>query len=268
MLPFKYDVKLVVVCVVACLVGAFAWKKQQSLADASPRKLVVGMMNGWPPFMSINQDGQYEGYDVDVANLLAARLGRELEIKDLGATQTIFIALEQGAIDVAMSGLDRTQKRIKEYNMIRYTSRESTSTALLFWKNIPQGITCLQDLVDGNIHIGVEPGSAQDKYVDSISGISKVTIPALQDLVMELRFGKVGSVIVEPRVAKRLTKQMPELVWVEQPLPMEFTVLGEGIAIKKSNMALANDVARVVEQLQKEGLLQQLEDKWQLDGGV
>ena len=269
MLSFKYNSKLLVVaCAVVCLVGVFVWKKAHPKEVLFSQKLVVGMMNGWPPFMSINQDGEYEGYDVDVAGLIAKCMGKELEIKDLGATQTIFIALEHGSIDIAMSGLDNTSKRIQEYNMVRYTSRESTSTTLLFWKKVPAGVMCLEDFVQAGLSVAVEPGSALDKYVDSFSNLSKVTIPAMHDAVMELRFGKVAAVIAEPRVAKRLSKQIPELVSLEQPLPVEFAVYGEGIALKKGNMALAADVAAVVEMLRNEGLLQQLEDKWQLDGGV
>lgn len=240
----------------------------QRPAAVSPKKLVVGMMNGWPPFMSINQAGEMEGYDVDVATLIAQRLGRDLEIKDLGATQTIFIALEQGAIDLGMSGFDNTPKRMKEYNMVRYTSRESTSATLLFWKQIPAGITCLSDLAKAGLAVVVEPGAALDKYVDSIPNLFKITIPAMHDAIMEVRFGKVAAAIVEPRVAKRLMKQIPELVALEEKLPDAFAVFGEGIALKQNNVKLAQDVELAVEALRAEGTLQQFEDSWQLDGGV
>jgi ABC-type amino acid transport substrate-binding protein len=85
---------------------------------------------------------------------------------------------------------------------------------------------------------------------------------------MELRFGKAGAGLVEPSVARRLEKQTPELVFIEQKLPTEFKVIGDGITLKKNNLTLTAEVTKVIEQLKKEGILQQLEAKWQIDGGA
>ncbi len=255
-----------VICALSLAVGTI-WRltKQPATANAS-KALVIGMMSGWPPFMSINQRGDYEGYDVNVARLVAKRLGRDLEIKDLGAVQTIFIALEQGIIDMAMSGFDRTQKRIQEFNMVRYTSREYTSVALLFWKQIPNGINSLTDLAKAGMTVCVEPGSGEEEYVNAIQNIKKKMLPAITDMVMDLRFGKAAALVVEHQVKRRLSKQILELVSITEQLPKKYAIYGDGIAIKKSNTALAAEVTEVIEQLKKEGVLQQLEQKWQLDG--
>lgn len=257
-----------VIGVLSMIGGIIWWLPSQQAAPASAKDLVVGTMGAWPPFMSINQRGEYEGYDVDVAKLVAQRLGRKLEIKDLGAIQTILIALEQGTIDMAMSGFDNTKKRMQELNMVRYTNREYTAVALLFWQQVPAGITLLGDLAKAGMTVCVEPGSGQEAYVDSIPNLTKKTLPAITDMVMELRFGKAAALVVELRVAERLTKQVPELVSITEKLPQQYAIYGEGIALKKSNNALTAQVAQVIEQLEKEGLLRQLEQKWQIDGGA
>lgn len=244
------------------------WRLNKKPAAGTGKELVVGMMSGWPPFMSVNQRGEYEGYDVDVARLIAKRLGRELEIKDLGAVQTLFIALEQGIIDMAMSALDRTQKRMQELNMVRYTDREYTSVALLFWQKVPTGIASLRDLANAGLTVCVEPGSGQEEYLNSVPNLSKKILPAITDMVMDLRFGKAAALVVEQQVARRLSKQIPELISLTEPLPAAFAVYGDGIALKKSNTVLAAQVTKAIEQLTQEGLLQQLAQKWQIDGGV
>ena len=267
----KNSQKMLLVCfVVSALFLAVGtiWRLNKKPVAGSGKELVVGMMSGWPPFMSVNQQGTYEGYDVDVAQLIANRLGRALEIKDLGAVQTLFIALEQGAIDCAISGLDRTQKRMQEFNMVRYTDREYTSVALLFWQKVPAGVQSLADLAKAGLSVCVEPGSGQEEYVNSIPNLTKKVLPSVTDMVMELRFGKAAALVVEQQVARRLSRQMPELVTITEPLPEALAVYGDGIALKKSNTGLAKQVTQVVEQLRKEGLLQQLAQKWQIDGGA
>ncbi len=52
--------------------------------------LIVGMMSGWAPFMTITAKGTYEGFDVDVAQELAQRMGKKLVIQDLGSLHDSF----------------------------------------------------------------------------------------------------------------------------------------------------------------------------------
>lgn len=247
--------------------AGFLWKRS-SQAAKTEKPLVVGMMSGWPPFMSINNQGTCEGYDVDVANLLGQKLNRPVVIKDLGSVQTLLIALDQGTVDVAMSGFDNTKKRQETFNMIRYTSKESVETSLVFWQNVPEDINSLQDCVTQGFTICVEPGTSQEKFVDSLPGALKKQVPSVADMVMELRFGKVDALVLEPRVAKRLKQREPNLVLKNEPLPAEFAIYGEGIAVKKENTVLAAQIQQAIDELNKDGTLTELETIWELDGGV
>ena len=238
------------------------WRRSATPQTPQTKPLVVGMMSGWPPFMSVNPQGEYEGYDVEVAKQLAQKLNRPLIIKDLGSVQTVLIALEQGTIDIAMSGFDNTKKRMETFNMVRYTTRESTETSVVFWQQIPQSIKALKDCINANMTICVEPGTSQEKYVDSFTGAIKKQVPSISDMVMELRFGKVGALVLEPRVSERICKQVPELVVLKEPLPAEFAIYGEGIALKKQNIDLAKQVQQAVTALMQDGTLPQLEKTW------
>jgi|GEM_PF-603448 len=256
---------LSVVIIITLLLAITCWWKATSPAtkqNPQPKPLVVGMMSGWPPFMSVNSQGEYEGYDVDVAKQLAQKLNRPLIIKDLGSVQTVLIALEQGTIDIAMSGFDNTKKRMETFNMVRYTTRESTETSVVFWQQIPQSIKALKDCINANMTICVEPGTSQEKYVDSFTGAIKKQVPSISDMVMELRFGKVGALVLEPRVSERICKQVPELVVLKEPLPAEFAIYGEGIALKKQNIDLAKQVQQAVTALIQDGTLLELEKTW------
>src|SRR5207249_4261464 len=66
--------------------------------------LVIGTAAGYAPFVSINKQGEYEGFDIDVAQALTKKMGKKLVLKDLGSMTSLFMALEQGSIDAIIWG--------------------------------------------------------------------------------------------------------------------------------------------------------------------
>lgn len=243
-------------------IGLFFRQSQKSSDE-----LVVGMMSGWAPFMTINTAGEYVGFDVDVAKLLATRLNKKLVVKDLGSLASCFVALEQNKIDMMLSGLDITQDRLKKLNMVVYTGEAVRSFSLLFWQQVPSQIRTIEDFKNmPNAAVCAEPGSAQDKFLSQFAYINKKPMPSTTDMVLDLRFGKSVAAILEPQVARRLQKQEPMLVAISVPLPEEFVVYGMGIAIKKTNKQFADEVTATVQALKQDGSFKKLEVAWGLEG--
>ena len=232
--------------------------------------LVVGMMSGWPPFMSINPQGEFEGFDVDVAQKVADMLGKKLVIKDFGSLSPLFLALEKGKIDMIFSGLDITQERLKKMEMVPYFGEDVTTMNLLFWQSIPAAVKTVEDLaMIKNPSIIFEPASGiAEKFVERIvqnnPGIVTKPIDTLATAVLELKYGKALALLLEPLVAQRLVRQNPELKLLDVPLPQELYVFGCGIAIKKNNSALRSCVEGVIQQLKDDGTIQKLAQKWSL----
>src|ERR1035437_234527 len=66
---------------VLATIGAAAPAAAQSIDDLLTRKkLLVGILVDLPPFGLATGNNQYEGYDPDVARLMAKYLGVELEL--------------------------------------------------------------------------------------------------------------------------------------------------------------------------------------------
>jgi ABC-type amino acid transport substrate-binding protein len=55
--------------------------------------LTVGTTSGYAPYVSLDSQGQYEGFDIDFAKLVAERLNKKLVIKDLGSMPSLMIGL-------------------------------------------------------------------------------------------------------------------------------------------------------------------------------
>ncbi|HSC24924.1 MAG TPA: transporter substrate-binding domain-containing protein [Candidatus Babeliales bacterium] len=252
---------IIVVIGIVLIVGILALRSTKKSDDT----LVVGMMSGWAPFMSITNNGEYEGFDVDCAQELAKRMNKKLVIKDLGSVASCFIALEQNKIDMIFSGLDITQARLKNVAMVQYTGEDIKTFNVVFWDETPQNIRSMEDFRDiTNGVVCVESGSSQEAFLDKYPFIEKKRMNSVVDIILDLRFGKSVAAILEPRIARQFAQKNPALQTIDVVLPQECITYGCGIAIKKENPCLVDITENVITSMKNDGLLEALELRWKL----
>ena len=105
-------------------------------------------LNSWMPKEKL------VGFDVDVAELIAEKLGKTLVIKDMEFEGEI-LSLKQGKIDLILSGMDITPSRLKEILMVPYHGEATISLSLIFWNEIPEGVNSLEDIATCLIQLSV-----------------------------------------------------------------------------------------------------------------
>lgn len=232
------------------------------LAKKDDSVLVVGTTAAYAPFVSINEQGEYEGFDVDVARELAKELGKTVELKDLGSMTPLFMALEQGKIDVIIWGLSIIPERLQRMAMVPYSGELISAYQLVFWNKIPEGIKSIQDLA-GKV-VCVEVGSAQEKVLSRYPQVIQKPVEKVVDSLMEIQYGKADAAFIEPAVAKKFQAKFQEIKMLDVPLGKEDQEFGIGIAIKKDNTDLIEQTQQAIASLKKAGTLQQLEEKWEM----
>lgn len=247
--------------IVACMlsligVGIYFLKNRNSSEDT----LIIGMMSGYPPFMSLNNNGEAEGFDVDIANEIGKKLNKKIEIKDMSLAE-LFVALEKNKIDLLISGLNITKERLSKIAMIYYQGKQETTASILFWKTKPENVATLKDLKDKNATICVLPGSAQERFISQFDFIQKQYFSNYIDMIMALKFGKATAAIFESDIVNEYCNKFPELVVMQEPLG-DFKIFGKGIGINKKNGMLIQKVDAVIKQFLQDGTLAQLEKKW------
>ena len=72
----------------------------------------IAIPENFPPFGSLGAEGDYVGYDVDVANLIAADLGVEIELVPVTSKQRIPF-LETDRVDLVISSMGANPERAK-----------------------------------------------------------------------------------------------------------------------------------------------------------
>ena len=228
--------------------------------NTTKEKLVMGIAAGYAPYVSINESGEYEGFDIDVAQALAKQLNKELIFKDLGSMTPLIMALEQGSVDALIWGLEITQARNNKFSMINYQGEKSTTYPLLFWKEIPANVKNLNDL-SGKI-ICSEPSSSQYVVLNKYKNIIIKPTERIDDALIALQYKKADAAFVDPVIAKKFKKIFPEIQILEIPLNQEDQVDGCGIAVKKENIKMTTEIKRGIEILKQNNTIKCLEKKW------
>lgn len=253
---------IIVLAIVAILSFGLSCNNRQSSKNST--LLRVGMMSGWAPFMVLDTQGQPAGFDVDVAHAIANKLGRTLEIIDFGSLAPLLVALEQNKIDCIFSGLDITKERQNKFIMVPYFGTGFSSFKLLFWEKIPAGIQTINDLALRNKPIiAVEPGSASEKFLNQFNFIEQKPLASTSDMLMDVKYGHSLAAILEPLVAKRVMKQVPELKALAIPITEEFRVYGMGIALRKDQQELAAAMQQAVITIKP--TIMRFAQRWQIE---
>ena len=222
--------------------------------------LILGTMSGWPPFVSLRPDGNYEGFDITIAHQIAQRLTKNLIIQDMD-TAALIAALEQGKVDFIMTGLDITTERLSKIAMVPYQGEPIVELPLVFWKKIPDSIRSLSDLKNRGLIVCVEAGSSQEGILRQYSGFETRYCEPLSS-VLELKYGKAQAVLLERKLFINLKKKFPELVALSIPLDEKNQMKGCGIGIKKTNTKLAQQISTIIDELTKSGFLEKEEKRW------
>ncbi len=240
----------------------YYWFKPANLGQDvnTKQQLIVGTAAGYAPFVSVNQDGVYEGFDIDVARELAQELGKELVIRDLGSMTSLFTALNQGQIDLVIWGLSITQERLQKVSMVHYQGEHLSSYPVVFWQEIPAGVATLADLAGQTIC--VEPGSAQEAVLDKYNLVAKLPVEKIDDALLNIQYGKAVAAIVEPAIARKFQVKYPQIKILDLPLALQDQEQGLGIAIRQDRVDLILQTQQAVQELKHKGVILALAQKW------
>ena len=244
------------------LMGIVGYLLQKSVTPSDESVLLLGTAGAYAPFVSVNEQGEYEGFDVDVANALAQQMGKKLVLKDLGSMTSLLMALEQGSIDGVIWGLSITQERLEKVAMVRYQGEVTKAYKMLFWQQIPEGIKEITDM--RGMIVCVEPNSSQEAVLQKYDFITIKPTERVDDALLNIQYGKVDAAFVEPAIANKFKKRYPKIEMMDVELAPEDQVYGIGIAVRKDRTDLIGQMQKALDQLKKDGIMQIFEEKWEI----
>lgn len=214
-------------------------------------KLVVGMSADYAPyeFHYIDENGKdvIGGFDVDIANEIADAIGVELVIQEMDF-DALVSALPAGKVDVVISGMNPTEERAKvvDFSDIYYNSQHG----ILVRAEDADKYKTFADLEGAKV--GAQLGSTQEQIAKAeIPNADLQLLANVNNLILELKSGKVDAIVMEKPVAEMAVKNNPDLA-VGEPTYEEKTG-GNAVGVAKNNPELLAKINEVINELNESG---------------
>lgn len=214
-------------------------------------KLVVGMSADYAPyeFHYIDENGKdvIGGFDVDIANEIADAIGVELVIQEMDF-DALVSALPAGKVDVVISGMNPTEERAKvvDFSDIYYNSQHG----ILVRTEDADKYKTFADLEGAKV--GAQLGSTQEQIAKAeIPNADLQLLANINNLILELKSGKVDAIVMEKPVAEMAVKNNPDLA-VGEPTYEEKTG-GNAVGVAKNNPELLAKINEVINELNESG---------------
>ena len=214
-------------------------------------KLVVGMSADYAPyeFHYIDENGKdvIGGFDVDIANEIADAIGVELVIQEMDF-DALVSALPAGKVDVVISGMNPTEERAKvvDFSDIYYNSQHG----ILVRTEDADKYKTFADLEGAKV--GAQLGSTQEQIAKAETPNADLQLLAnVNNLILELKSGKVDAIVMEKPVAEMAVKNNPDLA-VGEPTYEEKTG-GNAVGVAKNNPELLAKINEVINELNESG---------------
>ena len=227
---------------------------------ANPNVLRVGTKIDVPGFGFQNPEtGNIEGMEVDIARELARRIKGSpdaLQVTGVNVT-TRGAMLDNGTLDATLATFTITDARKKSYNFSRpyYTDH----IGVLVKKS--SGITDLKDLDGKTVGVALS-ATTRDKLTaagDEIGIHMKFAeYSTYPEIKIALVTGRVDAFSVDRSILNGYVDDSTMLLNT-QFAPQEY-----GVATKKSNTQLADQVDAAIAAMQDDGTLRSLEERWGL----
>lgn len=218
-------------------------------SNSTAKHIKVGLCADYPPF-EFKKQGELIGYDVDLAQAIAADIGATVEFVDMDFGSLI-PAVNSGRIDMIMSGITATAERKKSVDFSKvyfYATFDAISTQ-------EKKIDTAQQL-EGK-KIGVQLGSTMEQYAKTLADVQIVSLTTNIQLIQELKIGRIDAIICEHVQAVEFNKVNPELYTKS----IDSASDGYVIAFKKGS-ALLHVVDQALVNLEAQNKLDSIKNKW------
>ena len=234
-------------------------ESSQAAADGDHAgKFIVGFDQDFPPMGFVGDDGQYTGFDLDLAKEVASRLNLEFVPQPI-AWDSKDMELNSGTIDCIWNGFTMNGREDAYTWSEPYMNNSQVVVA-----NADSGIEKLADLA-GKI-VEVQADSSAEAALKDNTELSSTfgtlqTTPDYNTAFMDLEMGAVDAIAMDVIVAGYQIEQRDD--------GSKFKILDEdlaseeyGIGFKKGNEELRDKVQSTLEEMAKDGKMEEISNQW------
>ena len=189
-----------------------------------------------PPWVMKNKQGEFIGFEIDIANQLARDMGVKVKFKQYQWNEMI-PALSKGEVDIIASGLSITPKRALQ---VSFSSPYSSSGySLVSNLSLTKDFTSIKDLNDEKIFITAVKGTVSADLATKVFPKAKLDIrKTAKEATSAVVNGTVHAFISSSPVPEFVSLKHPDDV--DLPLKKPLLTTKEAFAVRKNNQEMLN----------------------------
>ena len=218
--------------------------------------LIVGFDQDFPPMGFVGDDGEYTGFDLELAQEVAKRLGLEYKAQPI-AWDSKDMELESGNIDCIWNGFTMTGRE-DDYT---WTEPYMANQQVFVVAN-DSDINSQADLAGKIVEVQADSSAeAALKEAPELTATFKelLTTADYNTAFMDLEQGAVDAIAMDVIVAGyQIQQRNADFKILDDSLSEE----EYGVGFKKCNTELRDKVQSTLEEMAEDGTLQEVSEKW------
>ena len=235
-------------------------KKDAAATSSDKTTLIVGFDQSYPPYGFVGNDGNFTGFDLDLAAEVASRNGWDVQLEpiDWDAKDTL---LNSGAITCIWNGFTM-EGRENDYT---FSDPYMLNAQVIVVKK-GSGIESLADLAGKNVitqtdsaAYDVLAGDEATKADLAATFASLETIGDYNTAFMQLESGAVDAVACDLSIAQYQMSAKPD-AYVQ--LPEDLSSEHYAVGVKKGNTELADAITKTLKEMNEDGTIEKLCEKY------
>lgn len=215
--------------------------------------LRVGLEGTYPPFNFVDSNNKMVGFDVDISNEIARRLGVTTEFFGTGWSSLIG-GLQSDKFDVIIAQMSITEERAQS---VDFTVPYVVSGAVLISRDNDDRFAELQDISGHKVGVGI--GTTFETVARTVDGADVRTYDSFQAYAQELATGRVDVILNDQLTAGYNIKEL------KLPLKITSSILSEdhiAIAVKKGNSDFVAEIDQILTDMISDGTYREIFFNW------
>ena len=241
--------KKILCLIMACLFCMMAFS---SIGFAADPILRVATDATFPPFESVNEKGELEGFDIDIIKAIGETIGYEVKVSNV-AWEGLIPGLMANNYDCLIAAMTITEER---QNAINFSTPYFNGGQVIVTLKTNDSIKTVKDL-EGK-KIAVQIGTTGDFAASEIKKATVKRFNTIPEAFQDLKNGGVDAVVVDYIVAIEFAKSF-DYITVNSPFTDDEYY---GIGVTKKNTELLNKINEGLESIKLSGKYDEIYNKY------
>ncbi|PAB60495.1 amino acid ABC transporter substrate-binding protein [Anaeromicrobium sediminis] len=244
------------------LLAACGLKEPEVKTSASKKEgkpsIVVGTSGGYHPFTYLNNEGELDGFEIDVWKEIGKKMDIEVEFKT-AEFSGLFGMLDSGKIDTIANQITITEERKNKYE---FASPYVYSGAQLIVKEGNEEIKSLEDLMGKKV--GVSLGSNYESLIREYDKSNEINIITYEDFIGSLQDVAIG------RIDAVMNDKLAAAINIKKS-GLKLQLGGDSVSTLENsfpfvnnakNKAIIEKINKALEEMAKDNTLNEISQKW------